>query len=261
MRVCIIAASRSAQLPRPRALSGPPARSGVSRRLSAASKRSASHLIRSGERARHHSITRPLKYSPYLVSSGPYSMGVQGIASHAQPYRYGGLYGLHKHASGASSMPSCVVIQTHTLGAVQLRCGPGGSNSHPQLLFFGLVWCCTRVESNLENPGKRLSYPLHGVQLNVDAIRCSWTGRYGCNRADHLVSTDACQAPSVVVQPLVVGVPPTPNTTSSQHAGRPDLIRSPRLVLAHVWEGVDCKSPSQDGKRASSSSVVRIACA
>jgi hypothetical protein len=23
-------------------------------------------------------------------------------------------------------------------------------------------------------------------------------------------------------------------------AGRPDLIRSPRLVLAHVWEGMDC---------------------
>jgi transposase len=27
-------------------------------------------------------------------------------------------------------------------------------------------------------------------------------------------------------------------------AGRPDLIRSPRLVLAHVWEGVSDKTPS-----------------
>jgi hypothetical protein len=25
-------------------------------------------------------------------------------------------------------------------------------------------------------------------------------------------------------------------------AGRPELIRSPRLVLAHVWEGVECSS-------------------
>jgi hypothetical protein len=97
------------------------------------------------------------------------------------------------------------------------------------------------------------------MKVNGEVISDGWMARSGWRRADHLVSTNACQARTVVVQPLAFGVPPTPNT--AQQAGWPDFIRSPRLVLAHVWEGVDCKSPSQDGKRASSSSVFRIACA
>ena len=28
-------------------------------------------------------------------------------------------------------------------------------------------------------------------------------------------------------------------THREQHDGEPDLIRSPRLVLAHVWEGME----------------------
>jgi Transposase DDE domain len=48
-------------------------------------------------------------------------------------------------------------------------------------------------------------------------------------------SAVACRVALTYAATVVVGLP-------AQQAGRPDLIRAPTRVLAHVWEGVSCEA-------------------